>query len=91
MRDDFQSSHISTEVAKPQQVIMKAQVSGNDEVEFAKMDIDEEILLLKSYLQEKLDVSSQAITTLSDDKVQIYLHKMMILLIKNLMPQQIMN
>ena len=71
MRDDFQTLHISTEVSKPQQVTMKAQVSGNDEVEFEKMDIDKEILLLTAYLQEKLNVSSQAIITLSDDKVQI--------------------
>ena len=73
MRDDFQCLHISTEVSKPQQLTMKAQVSGNDEVEFEKMDIDKEILLLTAYLQEKLDVSSQAIdiTTLSDDKAQV--------------------
>ena len=62
IRDDFQSLHISTDVAKPQQVTIKAQVS--DEIEFKKMDIDEEILQLKSYLQEQ-----QHITTLNDDNV----------------------
>ena len=66
IRDGFQSLHISTDVAKPQQVTMKAQVS--DEFEFEKMDIDKEILLLTSYLQEQL--RSQPITTLNDDNVQ---------------------
>ena len=53
MKADFQSLHISTEVLKPQQVTiaMKAVMSSSDdEVEFTKMSIDEEILQLESYL-----------------------------------------
>ena len=56
MEEDFQSLHISTEVLKPQQVTvaMKAVISGNDkEVKFEKMNIDEEILQLESYLPEQ--------------------------------------
>ena len=55
MEEDFQSSHISTEVAKPQQitVAMKALIcSDEDEVKFEKMSIDDEILQLISYLPE---------------------------------------
>ena len=53
MKEDFQELHISTEVLKPQQVTvaMKAVMSRNEgEVEFTKMNIDEEILQLESYL-----------------------------------------
>ena len=56
MKQDFQSLHISTEVLKPQQVTiaMKAVISSSDnQVEFTKMSIDEEILQLESYLPEK--------------------------------------
>ena len=56
MKEDFQSLHISTEVLKPQQVTiaMKAVISSSDnQVEFTKMSIDEEILQLESYLPEK--------------------------------------
>ena len=56
MEDDFQPMHISTEVLKPQQVTiaMKAVVSDNkDKVEFKKMNIDDEIMQLESYLPEK--------------------------------------
>ena len=55
MEQDFQSLHISTEVLKPQQVTvaMKAVVSTDDDkVEFKKMNIDDEILQLESYLPE---------------------------------------
>ena len=55
MKQDFQSLHISTAVLKPQQVTiaMKAVVSSSDdEVEFTKMSIDEEIQQLESYLPE---------------------------------------
>ena len=55
MKQDFQSLHISTEVLKPQQVTvaMKAVVSTDDDkVEFKKMNIDDEILQLESYLPE---------------------------------------
>ena len=57
MEEDFQSLHISTEVLKPQQVTiaMKAVISESDDdkVEFKKMNIDDEILQLESYLPEK--------------------------------------
>ena len=56
MKENFQSSHISTEVLKPQQVTIatKAVISSNDnEVEFTKMSIDEEILQLESYLPKE--------------------------------------
>ena len=55
MKEDFQELHISTEVLKPQQVTiaMKAAISSNEgEVEFTKMNIDEEILQLESYLPQ---------------------------------------
>ena len=55
MKEDFQELHISTEVLKPQQVTvaMKAVMSRNEvEVEFTKMNIDEEILQLESYLPQ---------------------------------------
>ena len=56
MKEDFQPLHISTEVLKPQQVTiaMKALISGNDnEVEFKKMSIDDEIIQLESYLPKE--------------------------------------
>ena len=56
MEEDFQSLHISTGVLKPQQVTiaMKAVVHSNDDkVEFKRMNIDDEILQLESYLPEK--------------------------------------
>ena len=57
IKEDFQPLHISTEVLKPQQVTiaMKAVVSSNDddEFEFKKMSINEEILQLESYLPKK--------------------------------------
>ena len=55
MKEDFQELHISTEVLKPQQVTvaMKAVISSSEgEVEFTKMNIDEEILQLESYLPQ---------------------------------------
>ena len=55
MEQDFQPLHISTEVLKPQQVTvaMKAVVSTDDDkVEFKRMNIDDEILQLESYLPE---------------------------------------
>ena len=56
MKEDFQLLHISTEVLKPQQVTiaMKAlMLSNDDEVEFEKMTIDDEIIQLESYLQKE--------------------------------------
>ena len=58
MKEEFQQLHISTEVLKPQQVTiaMKAVISSNDdEVEFQRMQIDDEILQLESYLPKKYD------------------------------------
>ena len=60
MKDPFETVYISTDLSKPQQVTMKAQVS--DEVEFEKMNIDKEILLLTSYLP---------ITTINKDNVEV--------------------
>ena len=63
MEEDFQSLHISTEVLKPQQVTiaMKAVVSTDDDkVEFKKMNIDDEILQLESYLPENYSTSTTA-------------------------------
>ena len=59
MKEDFQKLHISTEVLKPQQVTiaMKAVISSNDdEVEFKRMQIDDEILQLESYLPKKYNL-----------------------------------
>ena len=61
MKEEFQQLHISTEVLKPQQVTiaMKAVISSNDdEVEFKRMQIDDEILQLESFLPKKYDVST---------------------------------
>ena len=86
MKEDFQKLHISTEVLKPQQVTIavKAVISSNDdEVEFKKMSIDNEILQLESYLPKEytkptensqkssLIVSSQHKTS-SDNSHKIY-------------------
>ena len=58
LKEEFSPKHISTEVAKPQQatIAIKAQVSKHDndsEVIFEKMDIDQEIFQLMSYLPKK--------------------------------------
>ena len=69
MKEDFQELHISTEVLKPQQVTiaMKAVISSSEgEVEFTKMNVDEEILQLESYLPQPDDIS---ITSSSDDEL----------------------
>ena len=69
MKEDFQELHISTEVLKPQQVTiaMKAVISSSEgEVEFTKLNIDEEILQLVSYLPQPYDIS---ITSSSDDEL----------------------
>ena len=66
IKEDFQPLHISTEVLKPQQVTIspaavKAVIDSNDddsEVEFRKMNIDEEILMLESYLPENYATST---------------------------------
>ena len=63
MEDNFQPLHISTEVLKPQQVTIakKAVLSSNeDKVEFKKMNIDDEIMQLESYLPEKYTSISSA-------------------------------
>ena len=62
MKEDFQPLHISTAVLKPQQVTIavKALLSGSDdEVEFTKMSLDDEILHLESYLPKE-DTKSTA-------------------------------
>ena len=69
MKEDFQELHISTEVLRLQQVTiaMKAVISSSEgEVEFTKMNIDEEILQLESYLPQPDDIS---ITSSSDDEL----------------------
>ena len=58
---EFNPIHVSTEVAKPQQatVAMKAQVSKSDkdgDVIFKKMNIDDEIQQLMSYLPTKYTI-----------------------------------
>ena len=61
MEEDFQSLHISTEVLKPQQVTiaMKAMMLSNDgEIEFKKLSIDNEILLLWSYIPKEYSVTA---------------------------------
>ena len=66
MEQDFQSLHISTEVLKPQQVTvaMKAVVSTDDDkVEFKKMNIDDEILQLESYLPENYSKFKSSLST----------------------------
>ena len=60
MSKKFIPAHISTQVAKPQQVtIAKAKVSVSDkEVVFKSMDIDNEIAHLMSYLPEQYKTTS---------------------------------
>ena len=62
MEENFQPVHVSTEVAKPQQVTvaMKAQVSKNDNkgVVFKKMNIYNEIDQLILHLPQKYTTSS---------------------------------
>ena len=58
LKEEFNPKHISTEVMKPQQatIAIKAKVSKHDknsEVIFEKMDIDQEISQLMSYLPKK--------------------------------------
>ena len=71
MEEDFQSLHISTEVLKPQQVTvaMKAVISESDDdkVEFKKMNIDDEILQLESYLPEKYASFTSSTSTLTNN------------------------
>ena len=61
--------HISTEVLKPQQVTIavKAVVSTklNNEIEFKKMEIDDEILQLESYLPKKYNIPIAPLQKLS--------------------------
>ena len=59
MKEEFQPLHISNEVLKPQQITiaMKAVISSSDdEVEFQRMQIDDEILQLESYLPKIYNV-----------------------------------
>ena len=75
MKEEFQQLHISTEVLKPQQVTiaMKAVISrSDDEVEFQRMQIDDEILQLESYLPKKYDVPT---TPLQMFPLQVPSHK----------------
>ena len=75
MKEEFQQLHISTEVLKPQQVTiaMKAVISSSDdEVEFQRMQIDDEILQLESYLPKIYDVPT---TPLQKFPLQVSSHK----------------
>ena len=75
MKEEFQQLHISTEVLKPQQVTiaMKAVISSNDdEVEFQRMQIDDEILQLESYLPKKYNAPT---TPLQKFPLQVPSHK----------------
>ena len=65
MDEEFQLLHISTEVLKPQQVTIafKAKISN---VEIKKMNIDDEILQLWSYLPEKYPTTAS--NSLNSDK-----------------------
>ena len=74
MKEEFQPLHISTEVLKPQQVTiaMKAVISSNeDEVEFKRVNIDNEILHLESYLPQHEDIKSILPTGSSDDELEL--------------------
>ena len=73
MGEDFQLTHISTELAKPQQVAivaMKVQCSKNDnKIMFKKMEIDAEIEQLRKYLPEEYTRPSiQSVGLATDDK-----------------------
>ena len=73
---EFNPIHVSTEVAKPQQatVAMKAQVSKSDkdgDVIFEKMNIDDEILKLMSYLPNRYTKQSQKYTKPHDQQESI--------------------
>ena len=75
MKEEFQQLHISTEVLKPQQVTiaMKAVISSNDdEVEFQRMQIDDEILQLESYLPKNYNAPT---TPLQKFPLQVPSHK----------------
>ena len=76
MKEDFQPLYISTEMLKPQQVTIavKAVVSTklNDEIEFKKMEIDDEILQLESYLPKKYKIP---IAPLRKLRLQIHLQE----------------
>ena len=75
MKEEFQPLHISTEVLKPQQltIAIKAMVSSNDdEVEFQRMQIDDEILQLESYLLKEYNVPT---TPLQKFPLQVPSHK----------------
>ena len=69
MKEDFQPLHISTEVLKPQQVTIAvkavASTKLNDEIEFKKMEIDDEILQLESYLPKKYNIPIAPLQKLS--------------------------
>ena len=55
-KEEFQPLHISTEVLKPHQITIAVKAvisSNNNEVEFKRMHIDDEILQLESYLPKK--------------------------------------
>ena len=73
MEENFQPHHISTVLAKPQQVAMKAWVSesGDKEVTFSKMDIDSEIDQLSQYLPEKYTRPPTQIDARPTDKKSI--------------------
>ena len=63
MEEDFQPLHISTGVIKSHQIsiAIKAIISSDDdETEFRRMDIDNEILQLESYIPEKHTASASA-------------------------------
>ena len=77
LEEEFNTKHVSTEVAKPQQatVAMKAQISKfykDGDVIFKKMNIYDEIQQLTSYLPKKYTTPhSQQDTTMHDQQVAL--------------------
>ena len=77
MEEDFQPLHISTEVVKSHQIKIatKANISSSDdnEVKFKKMNIDDEILELESYLPERhaSNESASSTSTFADHNLQV--------------------
>ena len=65
MEKDFQPEHISTEVAKPQQVTIPMTAKHDDKIIFTKMDIDNEIEQLAWYLPERYTSPSKKMTPYS--------------------------
>ena len=64
MEKNFEPSHISTILLEPQQAMaMKVESSSNEgKVTFKKMTIDNEILVLESYLEVNLNIKIVMLT-----------------------------